>query len=607
MKFYLIIFLIVLINKLSYSKTLNHYNDNDCNDKKLKENKILFLPLDERFTTRNAFINLIKVTPFCILTPDLNLLPSLKNPPNLKLLHNWVDENIKYVNTAIISSEMFLYGGLINSRISNDSTNSILLNLNKLTNYNKKYNNLKIYLSNVVMRIPAYNGDFEEPWYWENYGYNLYSYSYYTDKAIQENDKESEKLALEYQNNIPPNALNEFIWRRERNHNITLQMINYMNNTNNCYHYLYITLDDNALYGFNIREADELINLIASDDIDDNIKPFISIYPGADEVQLTLLSRFSNDYMGLSISNENENESKTKIKNKQKEEKKQSSSFIFNLGVVYRDPTATTNVPNYEGQSMETTLMQQIAAAGDIKVIILSKSNIDNNDIDNIDAILLVNNFSSEQQKEAADQPTSSLSSQEIEYDYSNFNIFIEKYLNLIPIGFCDNRYSNGADSRLIEYMQTKVASSQLKSITYAGWNTNGNTIGTVVSNTILLTLFNEKIDIIKGNIEFNSLRIVEDDGYQAQIRQDLNNYVSILSDVLYPETTSYLVPDLEFYNRFAFKQLASYYYNSIAKIYNTSFYQLDSMYYPWNRTFEAGFFLNTTTTTLLTTPSDKK
>ena len=32
------------------------------------------------------------------------------------------------------------------------------------------------------MRIPGYNGDMEEPWYWENYGKYIYEYSYYTDK-----------------------------------------------------------------------------------------------------------------------------------------------------------------------------------------------------------------------------------------------------------------------------------------------------------------------------------------------------------------------------------------------------------------------------------------
>ena len=40
----------------------------------------------------------------------------------------------------------------------------------------------KLYMSSVVMRIPGYNGDMEEPWYWENFGRDIYEFSYYTDK-----------------------------------------------------------------------------------------------------------------------------------------------------------------------------------------------------------------------------------------------------------------------------------------------------------------------------------------------------------------------------------------------------------------------------------------
>jgi hypothetical protein len=45
-----------------------------------------------------------------------------------------------------------------------------------------------MYISNVVMRIPAYDGDFEEPWYWADYGFELYTYSYYLDKYSHTND-----------------------------------------------------------------------------------------------------------------------------------------------------------------------------------------------------------------------------------------------------------------------------------------------------------------------------------------------------------------------------------------------------------------------------------
>ena len=67
--------------------------------------------------------------------------------------------------------EMYLYGGLIASRTSNDTTEEILERWKKLRNSPKP----KMLASSVVMRIPAYNGDEEEPWYWEFYGREMSS------------------------------------------------------------------------------------------------------------------------------------------------------------------------------------------------------------------------------------------------------------------------------------------------------------------------------------------------------------------------------------------------------------------------------------------------
>ena len=56
-------------------------------------------------------------------------------------------------------------------------------------------------------------------------------------------------------------------------------------------------------------------------------------------------------------------------------------------------------------------------------------------------------------------------------------------------IGFIDNKYSNGADIRFVDYLlkKTKECGRNISRWTYAGWNTNGNTVGTVVANTIIL------------------------------------------------------------------------------------------------------------------------
>ena len=84
---------------------------------------------------------------------------------------------------------MLLYGGLIQSRISNDTTDEVLARWEKLKLLKNQNENLKIFASNVVMRIPSYDGDFEEPWYWAYYGEWIFKYSFYEDKFQQTGDK----------------------------------------------------------------------------------------------------------------------------------------------------------------------------------------------------------------------------------------------------------------------------------------------------------------------------------------------------------------------------------------------------------------------------------
>jgi len=79
--------------------------------------------------------------------------------------------------------------------------------------------------------------------------------------------------------------------------------------------------------------------------------------------------------------------------------------------------------------------------------------------------------------------------------DYSVFDYLICDNQKNSILGFADNRYSNGADIAFVKYILDKTQSCQ-RNITewaYAGWNTDGNTLGTVISNSILIYLFNNK------------------------------------------------------------------------------------------------------------------
>jgi len=76
-------------------KMMNHQQKVTTHQQTTNNNNnytLLYLPLDERYTTRDAFLNLAASTPFNVLTPPTELLPSLRTPPNLTLLHLWVNE-----------------------------------------------------------------------------------------------------------------------------------------------------------------------------------------------------------------------------------------------------------------------------------------------------------------------------------------------------------------------------------------------------------------------------------------------------------------------------------------------------------------------------------
>ena len=547
------------------------------------EKVILYLPLDERFTTRLAFLNLAKVTPYCILSPPVELLPSLKIPGNIEGLHQWVDDNIVNANSMIVSAELFLYGGLIGSRISNETTSVILKRASKLLSYSNLYPDLEVYVSNVVMRIPSYNGDFEEPWYWADYGYDLYTFSFYSDKYQQSKDTADELQALQAKKLVPENAVEEFLWRRERNHNITMFFLDAIEHDKrtkqslSTFNYFYTTLDDSAEYGFNIREAEEIKAYIADNKLQQNCP----VYPGADEVHLVMLSRLAVEQeLGKEV---NGTDTVNSIKN------------TIVILPVYRDVLSIENIPSYEGQPMVDTLKQQVEAAGGTLLPPDEPDNI-NDCADEYDALLLVNNFDGQKQLEASQQPKTY---DTVEYQKRFLNVLYYAQDEKIVTGFCDNRYANGADFGFVDFMQNYTAVLSFTSTCYAGWNTNGNTIGTVVANTILLHLFRGRGSVYSKsaahytntNAVFNTLRILEDRHYQADFRQTLIDYTNEV-DSSYGECSSNLTKSLGFYEEYSQKVLAYRYKQLIVDYSLPSTWIINTTYYPWNRTFEIGFCL---------------
>ena len=318
---------------------------------------------------------------------------------------------------------------------------------------------------------------------------------------------------------------------------------------------------------------------------------FAKVYPGSDEIGFTLLSKFSVDTVA------------------------QKDPPL--LQVIYRNDSTKNYVPIYEQLPMNETLSIQLESAGGVQW----NSSFEHEP----QATLLVNNFQVQPQVEAPNQQTTGRSIS----DYDKFLPYVcpnddsarfpegRNRLNTTTtsiIGFVDNRYSNGADILFVDFIRSLSTNSScgsqghgsgldMKRFAYAGWNTDGNTLGCSIANTILLHLFtshgterqpseaapisqiSQSINCTGGcaNTYFNTLRLVEDCYYQAVLRGELQVYI----DQVNGETNNTLYKDLNFYERYSYKVLASRTEN-VASQFGLP-WQLGSVYYPWNRTFEIG------------------
>lgn len=423
--------------------------------------KILYLPLDER-PCNYAYPQMIASSNMSIdlEIPSLDILPKKKTPADFSHIQHYLMNHVNDQDVLVIALDMLLYGGLIPSRLHDLQLEELTQRLETLKILKERNPQLKIYAFECIMRCPQYDSSEEEPDYYEQYGYALFKKKYLENKKerdtlTHEEDKELNSIE------IPDDIVHDYVQRRHINCQMNQKTLEFLEE--GIIDFLVIPQDDSSPYGYTAIDQSKILQEIKNKHLE--LKTMV--YPGADEVGLSLMARAYNEY----------------------------HHFVPKIYPFYASTLGPSIVPLYEDRPMFESLKSHILVTGARLV----------NDENQAHFILAINSPGQFMQE--------SFESKDVTYSsyrhLLNFVYQIESYVKQGKnVALIDSAFANGGDLELIHYLDELDLLDELKG--YAGWNTNCNTTGTVLAQAELGR------EVISNTI----YHIIEDVFYQAKVRQ---------------------------------------------------------------------------------------
>lgn len=426
---------------------------------------IVLLPLDERPCNFDFPYKLYNSDEIKIIRPKG--LGNKKEAANKEEVKKFLIDSCKHADGLVLSIDTLLYGGLIPSRLHNTSQVELKERLEIIKTLKENNKNLKIYGFQCIMRCPKYSSSDEEPDYYEECGAEIHKIG----ELLHKNKlglSHEEELAPFYQK-VKEEYLADYSHRRKENLWLNLLTLDYVKE--GIIDFLIIPQDDSAKYGFTAMDQEVVREKIRRELLQD----VVLMYPGADEIAMTLLARVIN---GI-------NKRKPKVY------------------VKYASIHAPYLIPAYEDRALGETIKYHILAAGCSFTDSILES----------DLILAVSAPANEM-LEAWVQPVMN-ANYGVERNLIEFISFIEEQIEHgRPVAISDNAFSNGADLELVDLLNKKGL--LLKVAGYAGWNTSSNTIGTALSQGVLYLYQRNS----KEHKDFLVERYIEDAGYCALVRK---------------------------------------------------------------------------------------
>lgn len=495
--------------------------------------KILLLPLDERPCNAAFPGRLFPADKVQILLP--RKLGHKKKPADFSVLSDFLFEKAKDADALLLSLDMLLYGGLIPSRLHHLKTETLFSRLHLIRELKEKYPALPIYAFATVMRCPAYSSDDEEPDYYERFGSAIHARGALMHRALAGLTTSSEAEgpvpspagllpAASGEGEISPpfssdpagttsaepvsasslddgdsqdpepclssdfeTCLADYLARRALNKQLSLQALELVKE--GILESIVFPQDDSMRFGFPAMDQEEIRRRILTLGLTERAM----MYPGSDEIALTLLCRILLNHHGL----------------------------LPKVYVKYLTDGARSLIPLYEGLPLSATTSYQLHAAGCVTADTCAEADI-----------VLLETAASGPMEEAWSQPSRS-PSYFAERNFPEMLSFIQRMRSAGKVvTVADNAYANGGDLDLIRILDADHLLMDLQG--YAGWNTNANTMGCAIAMGVCAFLYGEQglfhdpaAEAKRRN--FLISRYLEDACYQADVRQCVTEKISLL------------------------------------------------------------------------------
>lgn len=522
--------------------------------------RLALIPLDERPVNTALPVRLGRVANCEVVLPPRHMLGTKKELGAYEGLGDWLSSVASEVDGLIVSIETLAFGGLIASRTTHLPLEQAQQRIAVLKQIKASRPQLPIFAFTLVMRIPAYDSDDEEPTYWASYGRRIHQYSQLVDRVARHNQDDDRKAMETLQAEIPQEVLQDWQWRRSRNHQLNHDVLQLV--ADGVVDFALITQDDSAEYGVSAAEQRALRARVAELGIEERAV----LYPGADEVAMILLARHVNAQVGK----------RPKVYPR------------------YSSIQGPFIIPRYEDRPLGESIKGQVYASGGI--LVESPQEAD---------FILFLNTPGESQAEAPNQETAST----VDTPGRNLLDFTESILHYtsqgIPAAVADVAYANGGDSRFVSLLLRRVGLRRLAA--YAAWNTAGNTLGTVVAHASLYNAVGKDAtgsalrQAAVAHLEFLLARFIEDWGYQAVVRTRLSGGVLQQHGLnpwglgeRWPEAQQIVAQELDRFAHQVFsnqKDLELTWYGRPLGVVPQGFV-LHNVSLPWRRMFEVGFDL---------------